>query len=530
LHVIAARPATGWVPAAVTTPDPRPFPPGEYPVVVVGSGPGALQLSYSLRKNGVAHAVLSADPSPGGMFRRWPFFQRLLSWTKPYAPHERGTIPYERYDWNSLLPDEPELRSIQPDLMDGSSYFPSRPEMEANLVAFATKTGITVRYECRWTATRTEPGPDGDRFVLETTDGEYRTGVAIFAVGLAEPFIPPMVGGELVSHYADTRPAETYADRRIFIIGKQVSAFELATGLLPWARKIVLASPSPTKLSVNTRSLVGVRARYVQPYEDFVLGGGVSVLDASIAAVERAPGGTSLIVRTRATSTEGAGAEYAVEADDVISATGFVCPLIDLSALGVATFGQSRLPAQTPFWESATVPGIYFAGTITQGSTGLKKHGLPSNSGAVHGARYNARVLARHLATTRFGYQPERPAIEPADLLNHVLAELTWTPELWHQKAYLTRVISADPAVGLRDEGILPLAHILDAGGPDAIMVTLEADGTGAIYPVIYLRRDGQVEEHALEPQPLLDYETPIHRRLVGEVLARLVPEAAVTP
>jgi len=35
---------------------------------------------------GVEHAVLSADPAPGGMFRKWPFFQRLLSWTNPYAP------------------------------------------------------------------------------------------------------------------------------------------------------------------------------------------------------------------------------------------------------------------------------------------------------------------------------------------------------------------------------------------------------------------------------------------------------------
>ena len=69
----------------------EPFPPGDYPVVVVGSGPGALQVSYSLSRLGVDHAVISADPSPGGMFRRWPFFQRLLSWTKPHAPAERGT-------------------------------------------------------------------------------------------------------------------------------------------------------------------------------------------------------------------------------------------------------------------------------------------------------------------------------------------------------------------------------------------------------------------------------------------------------
>ncbi|HTI30395.1 MAG TPA: hypothetical protein VL687_08565, partial [Methylomirabilota bacterium] len=63
--------------------DERPFPPGEYPVVVVGSGPGAIQFSHELDRLGIAHATLSADPSPGGMFRRLPIYQRLLSWTKP---------------------------------------------------------------------------------------------------------------------------------------------------------------------------------------------------------------------------------------------------------------------------------------------------------------------------------------------------------------------------------------------------------------------------------------------------------------
>ena len=55
------------------------------------------------------------------------------------------------------------------------------------------------------------------------------------------------------------------------------------------------------------------------------------------------------------------------------------------------------------------MPGIFFAGTIGQGSKGLQKHGVPANSGAVHGARYNARVLAGHIAATHFGIEPERP-------------------------------------------------------------------------------------------------------------------------
>jgi thioredoxin reductase len=495
-----------------------PFPAGDYPVVVVGSGPGAIQVSYSLRRLGVDHAVISADSSPGGMFRKWPFLQRLLSWTKPHAPVERGTRAYERYDWNSLLGEEPATRALQPSLMDGSSYFPSRPEMEANLVAFVERAGLDIRYDCRWTGTRREPGPDGDTFVVETTDGEYRCRTMVVAVGVAEPHTPPGPGMELTHHYASCRPVETYAGRRVFIAGKQNSGFELATGLLPWARQIVLASPSQARLSVDTRSLVGVRARYVQPYEDHVLGGGVSVLDAAIDRIERGAGDT-LVVHLRRTD---GGPDLVLEVDDAIAATGFVTPLVDLPALGVTTFGASLLPAQTPWWESVSVPGIFFAGTIGQGSRGLRKHGIPSNSGAVHGARYNARVLATHLARTRFGIEPDRPLIAPDAVASFLATELAEAPELFHQRSYLARVLTADGSGGLRDGGVQPLAHILDSDGPDALIASLEADGTGAIFPVIYSRIGGRVVERVIDPDPLLRYDTNETRLAIADLASRI--------
>jgi len=408
---------------------------------------------------------------------------------------------------------------LMPDIMDGTSYFPSRPEMERNLATFVERTGTRIRFDCRWTATRMEETADGRRFVLETTDGQFRCRIPIFAVGVAQPFSPSTPGIELTAHYADTRAAETYAGRRVFIMGKQNSGFELASGLLQWARRIVLASPSPAKLSVNTRSLVGVRARYVQPFEDHVLGGGVSVLDASIKGIERVADG-SFVVRVAPSS---GGEELAIEADEVISATGFVTPLLDLPDLGVSTFGQARLPAQTPYWESASLAGIFFAGTIGQGSAGLKKHGQPANSGAVHGARYNARVLAGHVARTIFGEAPSRPSIASDDLVSTVLAELATAPELWHQRAYLAHVISLDSSDGPRDEGIVPLAAFVDGlgddGTNDALALTLEADGTGAIYPVIYLRRGGRVEERMIEPDPLLRFDTAAIRARVEEIV-----------
>ena len=495
----------------------KPFPPGRYPLIVVGSGPGGLQLSYSLSRLGIGHAVLSEDSAPGGMFRRWPVFQRMLSWTKPYTGVERSSRAYERFDWNSLLADDEGHRAVMPALMDGTSYFPSRPEMQRGLETFAEKTGIKVRYDCHWESTGKEAGD----FLLQTSDGEYRAPVVVFAVGVAQPYRPPIPGLEQVPHYGDFQPVEHYKDRRVFIIGKQNSGFEIASGLLPWARQLILASPSPTKLSVNTHTLVGVRARYVQPYEDAALAGGVIILETTIETVEAA--GSGYLVRTRNTE----GRTLTMEVDDVIAATGFTCPLRDLPGLGVATFGQSRLPAQTPFWESATLPGIFFAGTITQGSAGLKKHGIPSNSGAVQGHRYNARLLARHLAETRFGMRLPRRGLPAGELVAYLLSELSVGPELWHQRSYLARVVSLDPGQGIIDEGVWPLAHFLDHGGTDAVAITLESNGQGNPYPAVYLRKDGALSEHLLEPHPLLDFRGGEYP---GQLQAILEPLLAAAP
>jgi thioredoxin reductase len=447
------------------------------------------------------------------MFRRWPFFQRLLSWTKPFAPEQRGTRYYERYDWNSLLGDEDALHALQPGFMDGSSYFPSRAEMEQNLAAFAQDANIRVRYGTRWTGTRR----DERGFVLETTAGEYRTKVPVFAFGIAEPWKPDIPGMDAVPHYADTRQPETYAGTRIFIIGKEVSAFELANGFLPWAKQIVLASPRPVQLSVVTKSLVGVRARYVQPYEDHILGGGVVLANARIDDIARNGEG----FRISTTRSDGGG-PMVFEADDVIATTGFTTPLGDLPGIGVTTAGRELIPAQTPLFESIGVPDLYFAGTATRGAPGLKKHGLPSSSGAVHGHRYNARILARHIAQKYFGTDPARAQLQRDAVLPYLLTEATRAPELWHQKSYLARTVLLDPARGLIDDGIVPLQLFVDGQGPDGVAIAVEANVAGELYPAVYVRMDNAITEHLLPSNPLLDFEGAEHRAQLADALRPL--------
>ena len=254
----------------------------------------------------------------------------------------------------------------------------------------------------------------------------------------------------------------------------------------------------------------------MQPLEDDALGGGTLVLDAAVERVERT--GEGYVVHATGTTRP---CTLALEADAVIAATGFRTPLADLEELGAQTVAQGRIPALTTFWESVGAPGMYFAGNATQGSPGLRRHGIGASSPAVHGFRYNARVLAEHLADRYFGVRPERPRLEPEAVVPFLAHELAHAPELWTQKGYLARVVSLEE--GALDEGVQPLAHFVDTAGPDAVAATVESNPSGEIYPVVYVRRGGTLEERMLPPDPLHAFDGPGYlAELEGALGARL--------
>ena len=445
------------------------------------------------------------------MFRKFPVYQRLISWTKPDAPFKRGTREYEWYDHNSLLGDERAHQALAPEFMDRAFDLPARHEMESALVEFASRGGVEVRYGCEWLST--ELVDDG--LVLTTSDGEYRCRACVFALGTTEPWKPAIPGLEHAAHYADTLPANRYEGKHVFILGKRNSGFEVAQGLLPWARQVTLASPRPVDTAVLAFS--PLRLRYLQPFDEHVRGGsGSYVVDAAIERVER--NGDGYRIRASGTSWDG---NLVIDSDAVIAATGFRVPLRDLPALGVATVNDGRLPAQTPYWESVSVPGLFFAGNATSASPGMRKHGATSNSTSVNGFRYNARVMARHIAEKHFGLEPARPRLQPDEVVPYLLGELARAPELWIQKAYLARVVSVDRARGIHDEGVLPLAAFVDSGVEDACAVAIEYDADGTIVPVVYVRKSDALSEFVLPSHPLYTFDTDEHAR---ELAARLSP------
>ena len=60
-------------------------------------------------------------------------------------------------------------------------------------------------------------------------------------------------------------------------------------------------------------------------------------------------------------------------------------------------------------------------------------------------------------------------------------------------------------------------------GGPDAAAVAIEMSGNGTIYPAVYVRRSGELEEHELEPHPLRAFDGESYRRDVERLLRPLL-------
>jgi thioredoxin reductase len=471
-------------------------------------------MSYSLRRLGVRHAVLSADDTPGGMFRRFPLFERLISWTHVAADVSRESREFEAHDQNSLVAEEPELRGLVAAQIGEDRRRPARDEMEAGLRAFAERGGIEVRYGCPWESTRRE----GERLVLGTPDGEYRCRAAVFAIGMTEPWIPTVPGLELEQHYVHVQASgERYRDRRVVIVGKRNSAFEIGEGILRHGlRELTLVSPRAPDLGRLARS--PLRPWYLTPLDEHARGApGRYVLNASLERVELGAQGfrVHLLDPTQPDS-------LVLEADDVIAATGFRAPLGDLPELGVATVLEGRLPALTPLWESVTVPGVHFAGNVTQAAQGLRKHGVASVSGMVCGFRYNARILARHLAETVCGISPERDPVPVDRVVPYLVSELDRAPELSIQKGYLARVLLRAAEGGLVDDGIVPLEVFVD-DERDGVAATIEFDAEETIRPVVYVRSKGSLDEVALPPHPLRRYDALAYREALDDLLAPLL-------
>ncbi len=433
--------------------------------LIVGAGPAGLQLAKLLEADGKRdYLVLEGAARPGAFFARYPRHRTLISINKPRTGHDDPELNL-RHDWNSLLSDDPELLFGR----YTERYFPAADDYLRYLADFSR--GLRIEYDTRVTRI----GKDGELFTVVAGDTTYEAKRLVVATGVSKAYRPDIPGFELAEGYDEMSvDPRDFLDQRVLIIGKGNSAFETADNLMETTTVIHVAGPSSVHLAWRTHYVGHLRAVNNNFLDTYQLKSGNAILDGDIKRIERDGDGfrvTFSFTRVNEVVKE-------LRYDRVLACTGFRfdASVFDESARPELTV-KDRFPAQTAAWESVNVPGLHFAGTITQ-VRDFKK----STSGFIHGFRYGVRALHKILERTyeAVPWPAEKLDATPEAVTDAIIARVNRTSALWQQFGFLGDVVTV-AAAGARYHDEVPVAwfagHGLATADHDyrhAFVVTLE--------------------------------------------------------
>ena len=349
-------------------------------VIIVGSGAGGIQLAYCLKQANIDYLVLDRATAAGSFFEQFPVRRTLLSINK-INTGVTDPVKNLRWDWNSLISDEMDLRFGQLD----HDFYPHADSFVQYLRDFCDRMELRVVFNCNVQSV----SQNNRTFLLQTTQGEYTCDLLVFATGTSVPYLPNIPGAALAERYGSHDCSiEGCRNKEILIIGKGNSAFETADGFLSQAARIHLISPGDLRMAWRSH-FPGHLRQINSPFnETFTLKQQNAVLSGRIDSIERENG---RFVVNIVYKSNGLAVTYRY--DRVILCTGFMFDSTPFTKTSMpALIHDDKLPALTSQWESTNVNGLYFCGSLMQ-SNDYKK----SASAFIHGIRYNARVLSRFL-------------------------------------------------------------------------------------------------------------------------------------
>lgn len=449
---------------ATSEPSPRK---SEFETLIIGAGPAGLQLAYYLEQAERDYLVLEAGDGPGTFFRTFPRHRTLISINKVYSGYEDPEVNL-RWDWNSLLCDDPELLFR----CYSREYFPHADAMVRYLGDFARRFGLKVSYDSRVTRV----SRDGSGFSVETGGGN-RLGCQrlVVASGISQPFLPDIPGIEHAEPYPTmTLDRDSFANQRVLILGKGNSGFETADHLTPTTALIHIASPNPIRMAWQTHFVGHLRAVNNNFLDTYQLKSQNAVLDGTVQGIERRPDDKLEV------AMHYSHAEEEVEPlvyDRVLLCTGF---RFDDSIFDAdcrpepSRKTNDRFPEQTSEWESTNVAGLYFAGTLMQ-----VRDYKQATSGFIHGFRYNVRALSRMLEL-KHHHRPWPSKTIPGGvegLSRAILQRINQTSALWQLFGFAGELFVVDRDGCIRYFPELPVAYIRDSPfglHPDHYVLTLE--------------------------------------------------------
>lgn len=453
----------------------------EFDVVIIGAGPGGLQLALSLeeiRQNGQADlrfCILEKEGGPGAFFRSYPVHGRLISNNKLYSGADARSRFAERFDWNSLVTRERSIltRNYSRD------FYPSRQIVPDMLEDLCAHYSLPVRYD---EAVRGVSRRDDGRFLVRTDGAELIARYVVVATGL-KPLSAPIAGIALATPYAEMAPAEQYRDKRVLIIGKGNSGFECAMDILNEAATIMMASPHPVRLAYQTHYVGNVRSINAMLVENYQLKHNAAILDCQIELIEKV--GDTYNVRVAYTHANDEAETLCFDA--VIAATGFTGNLDALDGTVRGPLLHGKFPDIDGEFGCRGVDGLYFAGALTHGPD----YRSFSSSGFIHGFRYNSIVLANHLAAMLDAADEPEPVAGEA-LLDVIMTEFEEDAAIYLQPGYIGRCFMNTPDGAWLDLGLRTRRWFDDqpAASEDTLLLaTLEYGDIHAFPDVLRIER-----------------------------------------
>ena len=466
--------------------------------LIVGAGPGGLQLGYFLERAGRSYRILEAGTEAGSFFRTYPRLRQLISINGAVSPAAEEDVRLRR-DWHSLLTTE---RSVSFGAYT-QRFYPTGDDLCAYLGAFATTHRMKIDYRTRVVHVSRLPA-GGLRAEAESGD-VYSCRCLVVAIGLSLPYIPPIDGIEhAVGYESAAVDPSAYANARVLIIGKGNSGFEVAQAIAGSAAAVHLVSPTPVRLAAATGRPGDVRAPYSGAVESSTLIGSPRILNGSVDRI--VPVGKTYHVSLSHLGATGTTEERTY--DHVIRCTGF---RFDNTLLSGSSNG-GKLPRLSGDWQASGIENVFFAGTLMQSRNRPRTAG-----GSIAGFRYSIRTLFR-LLEARYSAQPfessELPARAEA-VAAAMLSRATRSAALATQYDELCDVVGiSDDGGGARYYRELPVELPPGFAVPFRDYITLGYCSTNgaraaALCPIVRSYSAGKaIGEHRLPPEVANAFET----------------------
>lgn len=453
--------------------------------VIVGAGPGGLQASHLLKRAGIPHTVLERADGPGSFFLRFPRHRAMLSINKRFNifPEDDFNL---RHDWNSLLGADLRFTSYSEEL------FPHADAYHQYLCDFASRYDLPVEYSCPAVAIRR----DAKGFaVTDARGGTHHCRRVLMATGPVAPRVPDDVPGiELAVGYEDHSLNQSdYIDKRVAIIGRGNSAFEVAKHLAGHAGLIHVHVWRPVKHAWATLFAGDVRAVNNDVFDMYHLKSLHATLGVRPREISRRSDGALDVIIEMDCPGWSPPQSMSMTAvyDVVIRCTGW--NYVDASVFdrdcAPVVDDRGKLPVLDAAWQTS-VPGLHYIGTAMQARDRI------AGSPAVHGFRYNIRALVNLLRWEDEGVEPPgsthrlRDADDIRRLGDRVIQRLSTTSALYHQHGVLCdAIVVNDDHARLFYE--LPLDLAMHRPGPwtgdTVVIMTLEPGSdrySGDVYPL----------------------------------------------